>query len=672
MQKSWTACCTPLAGCFEGEGRRRLSPTVAAWSPRPRFQPPTSINRPPLLATNMATSMVAPADNTRLPGILRLSPDTRQRIYWHAGLGHGHRFCGEYPVWSYPAAVCYNLDGGNGPKPGWSGYYLYFHGLFLSCRAIHDEAVALLYSTNHFIIRYQPRRSLASLRALTPPALAHLATLRVVLNQVACHEQQDGYEGQGDCCMDRRWPIGGPWPVSSCPHEHHKECHDLPLAQPEGLPGGETLFNEWHTTLASLAPHITPGTLDLAIVCDVRPDDEGVASARVLLASLRVLPRLKNCHIRLCAMRHPQLEELAHEAALQARGIRTPASNTAALSPPIATGSSHLLLLPAELRLRILEYTDLITPWKEVYWSRGQRGYWTSTVPCMPLEGRGDCPPEYHHGCRFVQCAESEWPQPSIGCFCRRFHAASSSICRCWVAPTPLFLICRTLSRDACLTFYTGNRFLVVDSPSPYTPLDWWPAGAAYPHSTFAASEFLRTIVPPSCVPHLRFIELVWAPFGGADWPQAEHAALREWAETVDWMRDHLNLPGLTLRLALPTASAWGYDGQARDLSQAEGDAVLEGYQRILEPLSRLSACREDGSGLARFYAQMEWPCERSSWVKEKQLNGEVPWDWPDSEARRLKERAERFIMGARYERVCTGPGVPAESVWPYSCARHC
>ncbi len=607
--------------------------------------------------------MATPADDTRLPGILRLSAAIRRRIYRYAGVGPGYR------AYGLVAPECYNLDGGNGRTRSETGYPTCPPGLLGSCRVIHAEAVALLYSANLFTIRYQPRRSLASLRALTPPALAHLATLRIVLNQVSCHDQKDGHEGYGDCCITRSRRIEGPRRISGCSNERHRQLHNLPLAQPDGS-AVETLLKEWHATVASLAPHIFPGTLDLAVVCDVQPDDDGVEIARLLLASLRLLPRLRDCHIRLCGVRHMQLEALAHEAVLRARGMGSPSASPVDLPAPVANARSRLLLLPPELRLRILEYTDLITPWKEVYWSRGKRKYWISVIPCMPLEGRGDCPPEYHHGCRFIQCSVPEWPEPNIGCFCRHIHATSSSTCRCWEAPTPLFLICHTLYHDACVAFYTVNRFVVLDSSWPDSPMEWWPAGT-YAHATFAASEFLRAVVPPHCLPYLRFLELVWAPFPRADWPQAPHAALREWAETVDWMRDQLNLPGLTLRLALPASAGWGHEEEFRKLTQAEGDAVLAGYWRILEPLERLGASREDGPGLARFYAEMAWPWRWASWDGE---NGEVSWNWPwiVSNEKQLNERAERFIMGARYKRGCAEPGLPAASVWPYSCERHC
>ncbi|KAK3905671.1 hypothetical protein C8A05DRAFT_30484 [Staphylotrichum tortipilum] len=157
-----------------------------------------------------------------------------------------------------------------------------------------------------------------------------------------------------------------------------------------------------------------------------------------------------------------------------------------------------------------------------------------------------------------------------------------------------------------------------------------------------------------------------------ADWPRAEHAAIREWAETVDWMRERLNLPGLTLYLALPTGAGWGHEEEGKDMTQVEGDAVLAGYWRIMEPLTRLGASREDGTGLARFYAELAWPWGWCSWVREKEMNCEVRWDWVASKERQLKEGAERRMMGARYERVCTGPGLPAKSVWPYAYERDC
>jgi hypothetical protein len=62
-----------------------------------------------------------------------------------------------------------------------------------------------------------------------------------------------------------------------------------------------------------------------------------------------------------------------------------------------------LVTLPRELRLRILEYTDLITPWREVSWSRQLRTYEVYYTGCAELNGF-ESAPGIHHGCQFRRC----------------------------------------------------------------------------------------------------------------------------------------------------------------------------------------------------------------------------------------------------------------------------
>ncbi|KAG7285513.1 hypothetical protein NEMBOFW57_010142 [Staphylotrichum longicolle] len=364
------------------------------------------------------------APDSKLPGILRLTPDIRRCIFVHAGLGLRPHYGGTAPV-VYDLGHPARCDTIKSPD-NLEQEFQRFHGLLLSCRTIYAEASTLLYSANWFIVRYQPRRSLAALRALTPHASGRHA--------------------------------------SGCIVWEHEYDHDLPL---DGSgPLSEALLAEWHATAAHLAPHIVAGQLELTLVCDLCPDD--VQTARAVLGTLRLLPRLKDCHIRLCETRDPRLRQLAQEAVLQARGI---APSQFPASPGAAR--PRLVNLPRELRLRILEYTDLVTPFNEITWSRASRGYRIGPDGCPVLDGTGDCPPEFHHhGCQFLQCHQAPWPQPSIGCLCRLRHAAASSRCKCWAPPTPLFLACRTLHADATLTLYTRNRLVVIDSPStnPYHP----------------------------------------------------------------------------------------------------------------------------------------------------------------------------------------------------------
>jgi hypothetical protein len=90
------------------------------------------------------------------------------------------------------------------------------------------------------------------------------------------------------------------------------------------------------------------------------------------------------------------LQRLVEEAVLQA---------CRASLRPAKTASPALTTLPPELRLRILEYTDLITPWKEATVSRQHRGYHICRPPCTNPDG--GCPPDIHHGCRQIHCNSS-------------------------------------------------------------------------------------------------------------------------------------------------------------------------------------------------------------------------------------------------------------------------
>ncbi|KAH6854180.1 hypothetical protein B0I37DRAFT_23726 [Chaetomium sp. MPI-CAGE-AT-0009] len=583
------------------------------------------------------------ADNniSGLPGILRLTSDTRRRIYLEAVLAYR-----EY--WSETVPGVYDLGGpAVKTQPETGQVFHRFHGLLLSCRTIYTEASALLYSANRFLIHYQTRRSLAPLRALTPHALAHLANLKIILNQISCHDRNAGDKYRDGCCC------GGGTTNSAAPCYHiGRHDHDLPLYGSDSL--SKNVLAEWRATATYLATHIIPGQLELALVCDVH--HENIETAKLVLDSLRLLPRLKDCHIRLCGIREPQLQQLAQDAALRARGILSsehPAASLVSVSP-------RLINLPRELQYRILEYTDLITPHKEVMWRRRSRGYYIETPPCYSMGS--DCPPEFQHGCQFIQCYETPWPHPSIGCFCRQRHTAVSSRCKCWAPPTALFRICRTLYVEASRVLYGENRFIVIDTPftNPFSP---WGKGD-YPYSVFAASRFLRNVVPLHCLQYIRFLEVVFAPFDHLSKPQDGHPALQDWSDTLDWAKQELNLPGLTLRLVVVDECSDGFGGR-HTITRAQGKEVLAVYNSIILPVKRLDPAASEG-GLGRFYAQLAWPMESTEWAQSK-LREEGGKDWLRSKERELKRRAEQAIMGERYERVCVEAKEPEASLWTWA-----
>lgn len=385
-------------------------------------------------------------DNTKsdVAPMLCLPPHIRHRVYLHTEL------LARYDDEDYAVL---NLNGGT-PFPTKCRYLpdrkFGFYGLLLSCRTIYAEASALLYHHNRFIIRYWEKQSLACLRNLTSSSISKLTYLKIVLNQASCHHKGPAvrHDDIREVCDDERVSNtgdgDGDHPVLDT------ELCNTPLQV--GQPEGKALLAEWHSTMEHLSSHVSAGILELSIVCDVHD----VETAMRVVEPMRGLPALRDCHVRLSRKFTPQFYKIAEDTVLYARHISKPplaslpGATTSVQQPEKAPRSevqveSHLLALPRELRFRILEYTDLITPWKEVTWSRypnNRAKYTAAYVACVSVEGR-PCEPRTHDGCRFFKCwqAASRQQRSAVGCFCRVKHSAASSNCICWEPPSALFLV---------------------------------------------------------------------------------------------------------------------------------------------------------------------------------------------------------------------------------------
>ncbi|KAL2138903.1 hypothetical protein VTI28DRAFT_6060 [Corynascus sepedonium] len=593
--------------------------------------------------------------------LLRLPLHIRHRIYRHLGLtpwgSNPHRF--------FLHAGQLRLRHGRDlyesrfvPDPN------SFYGLLLSCRALHAEASTLLYSTNQFILDYhRPHadyghdtslRPLHTLHALTAPSLRCLSNLKIVLNQASCHHLTR--RDYGVCCLE-----SGYWGMAMCEERHQSNLgggtHQLPLLTPDPrryeddpLGTAHAVLTEWQST-ARLLSKVAPGRLTFSLVCDIdthHPQTWNIANA--ILTPIRQLPpsHLKECHIRLAKNKDRQLEQLARDAVSHACGIPTPP-----LRPPLSpttTNGTTLLTLPRELRLRILEHTDLVSPRRQVLWSRQDRAYTIYHFCTEPDES-----PDHGYSNQFSDCLRNGNSYDSIGCFCRRRHTTFSSTCKCWIPPgADPFLVCRTLYHDAQLVFFSCNRFIIHDyKPSPpwVVPLlerhhDYAPddiPNYPYPYPRIAASEFLRDIVPAQSLPHLRFLELVFPPYPASTWPDTHHPAMHEWASTVSWLCGKLNLPGLTIRLVvaeIDDAPASYY----RTITAEEGAAVMRAYMDLVRPLKGLA-----DAGLARFHADLRYPHKNWAWLEKM----------------KLKKEAEEYVMGERYSQLYTnGREEPVESDW--------
>ncbi|KAK4205478.1 hypothetical protein QBC40DRAFT_320306 [Triangularia verruculosa] len=466
--------------------------------------------------------------SNRQSALLRVPVSIRNRIYYLCA-----RTSSPYPTSRFIFALNSWRESRRFNEPARN-----IHSLLQSCKTVYEEVIAFLYSSGIFVIRYSGPGSLEPLQWLSTTALASLTCLKIVLNQAACHYQLRSFS----CCSEGEFPCWAGTLEDSCrntickivaakprePHGPPLRCHDIQ---------GQDMLAEWQAVVVHLSHGLTAGRLELALVCDIASREPDIATA--VITPLRLLPRLRDCHVRLSAARETKLQQMAEALVANLTGDmhRSPILNTTSRG-----AACELLNLPREIRLRILEYTDLVTPLKEVNWSRLVNGYWASQMSPRNVSVDPDCPSDIRNGCQFSWC----WHQPNykapIGCFCRVYHSSASSFCGCWAPPAALFLVCRRLCDEARYVFFSRNRFIVRDNFERLDLLD-------YPYNSFAASDFLKRIVPERSLPHLRFLELVFPPFSYSTWPRADHPASNDWRETLQWSRGRLNLPALTIRL---------------------------------------------------------------------------------------------------------------------------
>lgn len=576
--------------------------------------------------------------NVEVPPILRLPPSVRQRIYLDVGLiptGPSGRHC------------VLDLHGYN------RALNLRFHGLLVSCRTIYAEASAILYSANRFNIRYWDKRSLEPLRNLTPRSLSNLTHLKIILNESSCHERHgreayDGYRATLDHQDIAAQLEGG--------DEDLLSGHDVPIKGNQPL--AWVLLADWSSTVDYLSRGIAAKQLELCVVCDV--DAKDTTTAKRVIEPLSRLPQLKDCHLRLSRTPTPELNEITRRTALQLRGLYWPQEMPASqpyhepLEPPHreAYAGSRLLELPRELRFRILEYTDLITSWKEVTWNRRYQAFIVVKAFCAPLDRREkECPPHVHHGCQFVDCWQ-KFPEPCIGCFCRVNHSAFSSTCMCWTPPQDLFLVCHTLYEDSLVVFYSGNRFVVhnYDQLCPYRAYL-----GPYPFPRLAASMFFTDVVPERCLRELRFVEIAFPPYSPETWP--DEVAFEDWSHTLSWASQRLNLPGLNIRLIMAGLGGWEAPENRLNMTKEQGDRIIAAYGRIVEPNACLGS-----DGLAKFYCSLTWPWAYTEESEASTLDH--GWEWVAAKERVLEEHYGRKVMGDRYDLLHSGSGKPTDSSW--------
>ena len=480
--------------------------------------------------------------------------------------------------------------------------------LLLSCRTVYAEVSQRLYSSNRFFIQYKKSEGLEVLRNLRPSSLASLTHLTVHLNVTSCQLGRPCFKARSGRDQDRNVQDSS-LRVSS------RKSWDL--------------LSEWQNTLRYMAAHLKPSQLRLHLVCDA----EDLEIARQVAKPITDIPLLAECSVRLAQQPSSSIKRLARETGMRATGYL----------PDRHTSSFRFLDLPLELRQKILEYTDLVTPLREVEWNPKDGFYLRYSA--WRCGDEWDCPSEMHHACHFRNC----WERSNTGCFCSRYHAAFSSNCHCWSPPISLFLICRALRDQAQAIFFASNRFVITASAGCHTRAESTPA-------RLEASVFLLNVVPRTALYYLRFLEVVIPPFD-EDYLQPHEPAYEEWNLTIDKVKEKLNLPLLTVRIYFAEFKS-GFNSGPRpfhaNVTQAQRSTLLKTYARIVATWSKLQ-------GLGRCFVHIAWPLD---WTAEgRRLRYRDP-EFQIRGIQSIEQKLEQRVMGSDYDAASLGKSELRNSQW--------
>ncbi|KAI1077765.1 hypothetical protein F5B20DRAFT_550308 [Whalleya microplaca] len=528
---------------------------------------------------------------------LDLPSDIRQRIYKTAGLVVG----------THLRLAPTGLDSrffDFQPSPE----ALHFtYNILQTCKTINTEVMTLICSQNTLVVVHEHvQYGLEFLRRLNPQQCSALTDLYIQLHVEAPVLYDDDDEFQ----------------LSSPPSPLH-----------------HALVTFWQVVARHILSHTTPRTLNLRLFCDTGISD----TTSAVLQPLRDFPGvLKDCELQLHHQKgNSHVRAIAWETSTRAKG----------LNPELWARPFRFFNLPAEIRRRILEYSDLVTPYKEVYWS-ATRGFRiaTATTRC----GGDDCDAHLHRGCRFLSCAQ---PYSAVtGYICCRRRSGYSSRCQCWIAPRALFLVNRNLYQEALQVLYSCNRVIVV--PSEGLRPCMTPDNTA---TRLDASRFITRHMWPDALHYLRTIEFVFPAIDPASDVSSAPYYL-DFCFAIDHLKAHADIPKLAIVVNITVTSSviegdreWIH----RELIKSAGDEALA-LRAHAQLIGHLKTLR----GMRRFFVHLEWAWH---WSVDHPRVGSYGHSNLDMEVNAMESWLEKMVMGDDYNGESAGKTSESPSIWLYA-----
>jgi hypothetical protein len=394
----------------------------------------------------------------------------------------------------------------------------------------------------------------------------------------------------------------------------------------------------WQAAIGHILSHVAPGKLKLNLTCDTE---------RRSLASKAVEPfkrwpgLLGDLQIRFNeSFTHRQLVCIAEDARRRAV-VDAPEVQRQAQEP------FPFFELPLEVRRSILEYTNLVTPLREVQWQPGS-GFSIQTVFCECQDANVCGEPDIHFAQSFIRC--------EAGAFCARQHSASSSRCIHELSPLSLFLVSRAMFEEAMAVFYSLNKITIVPLLGPsilyYLHLD-------HVEEDNATQLFVERHARPELLRYLRHVEVV---FPGID----PNAAQPSWRLAMERLARYADIPSLTLSLVLrgqqPHPQPEFYSISAFHSHWNEGSVRFEQLKPLLRMDSPVLSPLRGMSCLRRLFVHLQWPGHWSPPRLRDFVNGQPQEPSPgcgiglhslvyeEMPLTKLETQMERMIMGDGYD----------------------
>lgn len=472
---------------------------------------------------------------------------------------------------------------------------------------VHNEVQAKLYAQNAFAVSVSGPQGLHPLEMLSDAALKELRLLLVSLSPCRCLSPY---------CCKMNWSYGECvfWPRprreffwAALRTLTETSQHSRPLGCVSRT--DKSILGQWRRVCTRLAAHVRPYQLKLYLVAEVADHQ----TLNAVVGPLRSLPVLREAAINL----GHHLKDLG---ALDPKAL---ARNTAlALMDKLQSQPFRLLDLPLELQMQILQYTDLVDS-SFIEWDPSER--------FRARAMRSDCGTK-------VEASSGDW-RP----FCSLEQtAAFSPRCACRASPLEYFLVSKSFAVAARSVFYARNEFRLLPSHQGNTGMiAGFDAHEDDGYYQLTLPSFLRRMAPQH-VTSLRHLTLVF-PALAPDYLLPDQRGWGEWLRAVEHLAARLatHPPCLKLEVHLSDQEPLPYElpagpdtllhqsmwARRRRDEKLEG-AMLDTYQRILEPLQKL------GPGLRALLVYVAWPLCRTAQGQRKVDEGML----------------ERMIMGEGYD----------------------